>query len=245
MEHKPRKKVRRTFGAVIAAIIFLAFVAMALWQKMKKENEWLDYPESLDMVAVEVNGQPLTLRDMAFYIAYDEQVVEEQAQMYDEEDSTRYWNLFINHDGFVRLTAKKATMEKAIHDEIFYRMALEENVELEKEDDEELNSAEMLFWNSIMFGDKIERLGVTEETLNNSIRKVALAQKYQRQYAEKQDEAMEEYDSTGGKYLKMREQNQISVKDEVWDKVHYGDVSLDHENGIFQGEKEEDYSDED
>ncbi len=230
---------------MIAAIIFLAFAAMALWQTMKKENEWLDYPESLDMVAVEVNGQPLTLRDMAFYIAYDEQVVEEQAQMYDEEDSTRYWNLYINHNGFVRLTAKKVTMEKAIHDEIFYRMALEENVELEKEDDEELNSAEMLFWNSIMFGDKIERLGVTEETLNDSIRKVALAQKYQRQYAEKQDEAMEEYDSTGGKYLKMREQNQISVKDEVWDKVHYGDVSLDHENGIFQGKKEEDNSDED
>lgn len=245
MEHKPRKKVRRTFRAVIAAVVFLAFVAMTLWQKMKKENEWLDYQESLDMVAVEVNGQPLTLRDMAFYIAYDEQVVEEQAQMYDEEDSTRYWNLYINHDGFVRLTAKKVTMEKAIHDEIFYRMALEENVEIEKEDEDELDSAEMLFWNSIMFGDKIERLGVTEETLNNSIRKVAIAQKYQRQYAEKRNEAMEEYDSTGEKYLKMREQNQISVKDEVWDKVHYGDVSLDHENGIFQEKEVEDNSDED
>ncbi len=245
MENKPKKKVRRTFGAVIASMVFLAFVAMAIWQKMKKENEWLDYPESLDMVAVEVNGQPLTLRDMAFYIAYDEQVVEEQAQMYDEEDSTRYWNLYINHDGFVRLTAKKATMEKAIHDEIFYRMALEENVNLEEEDEEELNSAQMLFWNSIMFGDKMERMGVTEETLNNSIRKVALAQKYQRQYAERQNGTMEEYDSTGEKYLKMREQNQISVKDEVWDKVHYGDVSLDHENGIFQEKKEEDNSDED
>lgn len=81
-------------------------------------EEWLVYADSLELVVADVNGQELTLRDLAFYIAYDEMFVEEQAQIYDAEDTSRYWNLKTNNV-YVRQLSKQSVMEKAVHDEIF------------------------------------------------------------------------------------------------------------------------------
>lgn len=235
---KRRRKRGLKRGEWIAMLAILVVVAAlviySFWERAQESKEWLVYPDCLDMTAVIVNSNPLTLRDMAFYIAYDEQTVEEQALLYDEEDSTRYWNLFINHDGFVRETAKNATMQKAIHDEIFYRMAQKENVVLTAEDEPKLQEVKSMFWNSILYGDKQERMGVTKEDLDGTIEKVAIAQKYQGLYAKEKNVPFADYDSTGDAYHAMLEENKVEIQEEVWDKVHYGDVSLAHENGIFQ-----------
>lgn len=80
------------------------------------------YNEHLDDVAVTVNGKELTLRDMAFYVAFEEMNVEKQALVYDSGNPNKYWNIHTNGE-FVRVTARKAAMSMAIHDEIFYEMA--------------------------------------------------------------------------------------------------------------------------
>ena len=215
------------FGC-IAVILIVSYIRYG----SDKDTDWLVYADSLDEVAADVNGQDITLRDMAFYIAYDEMKVEEQAEIYNPEDTSRYWNVATN-GVFLRVISKKSVMDKAIHDEIFYRMAVEENIELTDEDEQEIADAQNLFWNSIMYGDKLEKLGVTEEDLNNTIRKIDIAQKYQSIYAKEHNKAMEDYDNDSEDYKALLEENEYHIHDDVWDRVHYGEITLEHIKGIY------------
>ncbi|MDE7477423.1 MAG: hypothetical protein K2M91_05660, partial [Lachnospiraceae bacterium] len=160
---KTKKRIR--LGELVPALIcvglVLILIVVSFRNKYKEGDDWLVYAASLDKVAAEVNGQKLTLRDMAFYIAYDETVVEEQAELYDPEDTTKYWNLKTNNV-FIRQLSKQNVMEKAIHDEIFYAMAVREEMELTSDDEIRLSEVQDMFWDNFMYGDKLERLGVTK-----------------------------------------------------------------------------------
>lgn len=221
---------------IVAIILFgsiaVIFTVAAIWFGRNKDKDWLVFADSLDEIVAEVNGQNLTLRDMAFYIAYDEMKVEEQAEIYDPEDTSRYWNVATN-GVFLRLLSKESVMDKAIHDEIFYRMAINENIDLTTEDEQEIADAQKLFWNSIMYGDKLQKLGVTEDDLNETIRKIGIAQKYQLIYAEEHNKAMEDYDIDAEDYEKLLSENQYYIYDNVWDRVQYGEITLEHKKGIY------------
>lgn len=221
--------------ALILGVVVVGLAVVCFWMKREKGDDWLLYPQSLDQVAAEVDGQELTLKDMAFYIAYDEMVVEEQAEIYNPEDTARYWNL--KADGtYIRQLSKQNVMEKAIHDEIFYAMAVSDGMELTEEDEIKISEVQDLFWDNIMYGDKLERLGVTEDELNQSIRKIGLAQKYQSVYAGVHQIAMEDLEVGGSGYEVMCQEHRYRVHDDVWDRVNYGDITLTHKKGIYQTE---------
>ena len=47
----------------------------------------------------------LTLKDIAFYVAYEEKTVQEQAILYNPDNPRQYWNVYTDGQ-FVKLTAK-------------------------------------------------------------------------------------------------------------------------------------------
>ena len=164
----------------------------------------LNYPTSLDVVAITVGNTEITLRDMAFYVAYEEMEVEKQAIVYDPEDTNKYWN--IHTDGeFVKVAAKNAAIQMAIHDQIFCQMAEADGVTLEASDYEYIRNSESDFISDLEDYEGLEKLGVTEEDICNSMERVALAQKYQQMYAEMNGENMEAYDFTGDAYKELVE----------------------------------------
>ena len=97
------------------------------WQT--KQRQQLVYTESLDKVAASVNGTKLTLREIAFYVAYEEAEVEKQAFAYDAEHPKKYWGIRLNKT-YVYAAARNAVIQMAIHDEVFYEMAMQEEIEL-------------------------------------------------------------------------------------------------------------------
>lgn len=230
MIEKLDKHDRKIFYIII--LVFLALVIGAAIGNKYKKPDWLVYADSLDSCAVRVNEKELTLRELAFYIAYDEQIVEEQAEIYNAEDTSRYWNVKTN-GSYTRVIAKEATIQKAIHDEIFYQMAQDMGIVLDENDAESVEESKMMFWNSVMYGDKLERLGVTEEDINNTIEKIAIAQKCQLEYAEKDFLEMSDYDIATPWYEKILSEQDYEIYDEVWDKVQYGEVTLEHIKGVF------------
>lgn len=229
---KRKLKKHEKVAIILFGSIAIIFIVLSIWFGRDKNKEWLVYADSLDEVAVDVNGQDITLRDMAFYIAYDEMKVEEQAEIYNPEDTSRYWNVATN-GVFLRVLSKESVIDKAIHDEIFYRMAVNENIELTDEDKQEIADAQNLFWNSIMYDDKLEKLGVTEDDLNATIRKIGIAQKYQSIYAKEHNKAMEDYDIDAEDYKALLEENEYHIHDDVWDRVQYGEITLEHKKGIY------------
>lgn len=188
----------------------------------------LNYPSSLDVVAITVGDTEITLRDMAFYVAYEEMEVEKQAVVYDPEDPNKYWN--IHTDGeFVKVAAKNAAIQMAIHDQIFCQMAEADGVTLEASDYEYIRNSESDFISDLEDYEGLEKLGVTEEDICNSMERVALAQKYQQMYAEMNGENMEAYDFTGDAYKELVEKNyEYKIKEKIWERIRFGNVILEH-----------------
>ena len=191
-----------------------------------KEKEKVEYTEVLDKVAVTVDGTNLTIRDMAFYIAYEESTVEEQALVYDAEDTNAYWNLHINGE-FVKISARTAAMDMAVHDEIFYQMALAEKVVLSEEEESILKERQNDFWTDLSEEAK-ERIEVSEEELNQTMEKIALAQKYQMVYANMQGASYEDYEFNGDRYKELQDLHEVEINDSIWNRLDFGNITLEH-----------------
>ena len=71
-------------------IIFLAFYAVYI-MKEKEKNVFV-YEEHLDDVIITVDNQNITLRDFGYYIVKMENIVQQQALIYNAQDPTDYWN---------------------------------------------------------------------------------------------------------------------------------------------------------
>ena len=77
MKKQKEKRNRRPHWFVtILLLIVVLVLAGSSWQTRQRQQ--IVYPESLDQVAASVNGTSLTLRDIAFYVAYEEAEVEKQ-----------------------------------------------------------------------------------------------------------------------------------------------------------------------
>lgn len=216
------KKKLCTTIILLAIITALGFIAFREYESRRS----LTFTETLDETAVTVDGNALTMRDMAFYIAYKEGEMEEMAHIYEPEDTGEYWNLYTNHT-FVREEGKKAAMDMAVHDEIFYRLAVEEGIELSAEEEVHLANDQYDFWSDLE-GEQRERLGVGEDVLAESMRKIALAEKYQGILAEIEQKDYETYSFSGAEYEEMLWEHTYEINDSVWDRVRFGGVTVDH-----------------
>lgn len=217
------------FGRYMITVILLAVVVVmgigALRQGQMKQK--LVYPDSLDQVAAVVEEQSLTLRQVAFYVAYEEMEVNKMAVAYEEEDTNQYWNLRV--DGtFVRDSARNAAIQMAIHDEIFYRMAVEEEVTLPEAEQESLHNSIEDFWNDLSDYEGADKLGIEREDIENTMEHIAYAQYYQTVYAMMQEADFQDYDFTGEEYQKLMKDYQYEINKNVWSRVDFGNVILEH-----------------
>lgn len=211
---------RFRFTAVLLLIVVLMGGAKG------RRLDYLDYSDSVDKTAVVVNEKELTLSDMAFYIAYEEQLVEKEAFIYNPQDTGAYWRIHTNGT-YIRLAAKEAALNMAIHDEVFYQLAQENGIQLNDKEQQYAANIQADFWSDLSEGAE-EKLGVNEEVLNRSIQKLAIARKYQYLLAEMNGVEETEYDVEGAQYQKLLETQKIKIIDEVWERVHFGSITLPH-----------------
>ena len=207
------KKQRKRYNFVLTFILLVLLCVMMYYSREQgKKRDALVYPESLELAAAEINGESLTLRDLAFYVAYEEMQVEEQAILYDSEDPGHYWNVR-TQNGFTRVSARDAVMQMALHDE---------------EDEKNLEYVLQDFWEDLTEKEGEQRLGVTREDISKTLRKMAYAQKYQEIYAAMHNKETEEYDYTEETYQKLLEKQDYTINEKVWKRVSLGNVILDY-----------------
>ncbi len=204
----------------------LAVVGAAI--RSFEQREKLVYRENLEKKAVTVNDVTLTLQDVAFYVGYEEQEVENQARVYNAEDTNKYWNLHIDGE-FVKVAARNAAIQMAIHDEIFYQMAQKEGMELNDMEESYLESAFYDYWTDLTEREGEKGLGVSRDAIQETMRKVTIAQKYQMIYENLQGVPSGTYDFTTDDFATMREENKVEINEKVWGLIDFGNVSLDHE----------------
>lgn len=213
---------RRFTSVLLMAVVIIGFISL----KKGQNREYLNFADSLEMTATVVDGEELTLADMAFYIAYVEGLVEKDAIVYDPSNTGKYWNIFTN-SSFIRTSAKKTALDMAVHDEIFYQMSRAKGIELNSEEERYLANSCYDFWSDLDDGQK-EALGVGRDVLDASMRKVALAEKYQYLYAAMQEADFEAYSFDGDAYLELLNEHDYEITEKVWTRVHFGSITVDH-----------------
>ena len=171
------KKYKVTLMLLVITII-MGIVAV----NTRLNREDIVYNESLNTVVATVQENEITLRDFAVYVAHQEAQVQEQAIIYDPDDTRKYWN--IHTDGtYISHAARNEAMSMAIHDELFYQLALELDITLTEDEQGILENEVEDFWNDLVDEEKEKRLGITRQDVYNTMYKIALSQKGQMIYA--------------------------------------------------------------
>ncbi len=216
------QKIKKVLVVSIIAAVFIV-----IWVMSYDSKKMLVFRDSLDKVVVTVDGKDLTIKEIAFYVAYEETTIEEQAYVYDPEDTGAYWKLHIDGQ-FIRVAGKQAALDMAIHDEIFYELAQKEGLTLSEEEQVALNNKESDFWSDLTDEQK-EKLGVTEDQIKETITHLALAEKYQNFLAEQSvDDSYDSYSISGENYQKILDEHSVKVRDKVWDKIDFGSIVVNH-----------------
>lgn len=216
-----REKLRVTF-VLLGLVVMLAIAA----KQDRERRTDLIYAESLDEVALTVDAVELTLRDIAVYVAYQEKTVQKDAVIYDPENPGKYWNTYTNQY-FVRSVAEKAVKDMAAHDEIFYQMAVAENIELDEQEEAYLANEIQDFFMDLT-DEQFARLGVTREDIEGAMRKIALANKYQSILSQMEGLYYEDYNYTGVMYELIVEEHEIETNESVWERISIGGITVNY-----------------
>lgn len=223
-----KKKTFPKFPKRFIITLFLLAVVIYIGGYSYKQGEIkqkLVYADNLSRVAAVVNGEELTLRSLAFYVAYEEGEVQKQAIAYDPDNPKAYWNTYTNFT-YIRKLAKEAALQMAIHDEIFYQMAMEEELTLNEEEQEAYENALMDFWDDLVEEEKDIRLGVSREDIADTLLKMTLAQKMQLYHAEMTDRSYEDYGLAKDAYKELLDKQSLRIYKDVWSRVDMGNVTL-------------------
>ena len=211
---------------VILLIITIITGVIAVENRTNRED--IVYYEALDKVVAVVEGEEITLRDFAVYVAHQEAQVQEQAIVYDPDDTRKYWN--VHTDGtYISHAARNEAMSMAIHDELFYQLSKEFDIDFSEEEMQILENDVEDFWNDLVDEEKEKRLGITKEDVYNTMYKIAVSQKSQMIFAKMHGVDYEDFDFYEEEFLAFLENYEYKVDDSVLNRIDFGDVTLVHE----------------
>ena len=205
-------------------MLLLGAVAVAVWGRARTSDS-ISFKEHLDDWAVTVDGEKYVFRDLAVYLAYKEQEVAEQARAYDLENPKKYWNAHTNGQ-FIRVAAKNAALDQAVHDIIFYDMAVQEGTGLTDAEAAFAGNQKLDFWNDLEEEGRA-RLGVSETELDALFERMALAQKQQQIYADRQGVDYREYNVTGSLYEEFLEEHTYQTNKRLIKRLNFGTITLE------------------
>ncbi|MCR5145500.1 MAG: hypothetical protein K6B67_09430 [Lachnospiraceae bacterium] len=209
----------------LIAIALLGAVAISAFVQWNNRQP-LSYADNLQENAYTLNGEEVLMSDLAFYIIYEERVVEEDALMYNPENTGDYWNAHIDGQ-FIRLAAKETVMGMSVHTTFFCQKAKEEGMTLTAEEEEAYRTAVADFYMDLL-DEQREKLPVGDEYIFQEMRNIALAEKYQRTLVEKNGGTMASYNWDGFYYKEMLKEQDLKINDKIWEKISIGNITLDH-----------------
>lgn len=210
----------------ILVLVFAVMIYIANETRLSREE--IVYHESLDMVVATVQGEDITLRDFAVYVAHQEDEVQDQALAYDIDDTRKYWNIRTDM-GFVNQVARNEAMSMAIHDTLFYQLYQELNMEFSEEELSLIQNDADDFWSDLVDEEKDTKLGISRDDVYNTMYKIACAQKAQMVYAGIQAVDYEDMDYAEEEFLDFLSDYEYEVNDKVLNRLDFGDITLVHE----------------
>lgn len=210
----------------IFVIVFAALIYIANAMHLSKQE--IVYYEALDEVVATVQGEDITLRDFAVYVAHQEASVQEQAYAYDMKNTKKYWNIRTDL-GFISHVARNEAMSMAIHDVLFYQLYQDLQLELAEIELTRIQNEADDFWQDLVDEEKDKRLGISKDDVYQTMYKVACAQKAQIVYAGMLAVDYSDLDYASESFLDFLSDYEYEVNDKVLSRLDFGEITLVHE----------------
>ncbi len=217
------KSVKKYRVLWIFTIVMLLLAVISLVENNSRQS--LVYNQSLDKVVATVESEEITLRDFAFYVAYQESEVHKQAVVYDPENPKKYWNTRLNGQ-FIRTAIRNGTVEMAIHDAIFYQLSKQYKIELTEEEKKALKNSADDFWYDLTDREGDTKMGISRRELYETMERIAVAEKCQYIYALEHGRKYEDYGYAQEDYLELKDKYKTSVDKDILERIPFGDVTL-------------------
>lgn len=212
------------FGILLVVVLTLTYVAFISYQRRTPMNLRNHKNETV----VRIDGDILTVKDMAFYIMYEECRVEQEAEIYNSKSTKDFWNIHTN-GYFMSAQAKKAALGMAIHDRIFYEEAVKNNIVLSSTEKKELENSKTDFWEDLYEEQKKNMLASREE-INRTMYEIALAEKYQLALAKEKGFTYHSLDWNGYDYEQIEKNcHSVKVNSSFWHSVVFGEITIHHD----------------
>lgn len=135
-------------------------------------------------------------------------------------------------------------MGMAVHDRIFYRAALSKGLVLTEEESKKLENRRTDFWEDL-YPEQTKHLLTDYDSINETMKEIALAEKYQAYLADQNHTTYDAYDWDGKDYEDLLdEDHKVKINQRIWHRVFLGNITISHEkvnfiNGQTDEEKEQ------
>lgn len=212
---------------VLWMFVIVFAVVLVVGNEARLGREYIVYPEALDTVVATVQEKEVTLRDFAVYVAHQEAEVQDQAYAYDMKDTRKYWNVRTDL-GFISQVARNEAMSMAIHDELFYQLYQDLNLEFSESELSMIQNNADDFWQDLVDEEKDIRLGIEQKDVYNTMYKIACAEKAQMIYAGMLSVSYSDLDYASEEFLDFLSDYKYKVNDEVLNRLDFGDITLVH-----------------
>lgn len=212
---------------VLWMFVIVFAVILVVGNEARLGREYIVYPEALDMVVATVQEKEVTLRDFAVYVAHQEAEVQDQAYAYDMKDTRKYWNVRTDL-GFISQVARNEAMSMAIHDELFYQLYQDLNLEFSESELSMIQNNADDFWQDLVDEEKDIRLGIEQKDVYDTMYKIACAEKAQMIYAGMLSVSYSDLDYASEEFLDFLSDYKYKVNDDVLNRLDFGDITLVH-----------------
>lgn len=209
----------------LIVLIFSGLIYFA--NEMHLSRQTIVYYESLDVVVATVQGKDVTLRDFAVYVANQEASVQDQALAYDMDNTKKYWNIRTDL-GFISHVARNEAMSMAIHDELFYQLYDDLQLDFTEFELSQIQNEADDFWQDLVDEGKDQKLGISKEDVYQTMYKIACSQKAQLVYAGMLAVDYSDLDYGSEEFLDFLGDYEYEVKDSVLNRLNFGEITLVH-----------------
>ncbi|RRF96411.1 MAG: hypothetical protein DUD27_04695 [Lachnospiraceae bacterium] len=218
-------KTKKGLPWVIAAVLVVVILGIGVKVGVEQRAKFI-YKDHLNDTAVTVDGEALTFRDLAFYVVYEENLVQKSALVYNQEAPADYWNSHVNGK-FITLEARNSVMKMAVHDRILLRKAQSKGVVLTSDEKSRLETRRTDFYEDL-YDDQKERLPVSYSVLNDTMEDIAVVEKYQRMLASERNDTYASFDYDGKNYRALKKKHDVEINTKLWNRVSIGRVTLNN-----------------
>lgn len=217
MKHKHTKQERLFLLIFIILIVCIGIISLS-------HDSEFHYLEHLDETVVTVDGNAIPLRELGFYIIYQETLGDSMAKEYDTANHNIFWSRRTNGT-FVSTHAREGAISMAVHDEIFYQEALLHEYEL-TEEEQDIAERRLQNFLSAITVEQLDAVALTEESVRTTIQKIALAEKYMVAYAQETGHYYEEFHILGDAYKALLQEHNVKENKYLINKLSLGKISL-------------------